>query len=75
MAGSKEGAAKGVATKREKYGAEHFAAVGARGGAKSLGRKHSAETKRKISESKRLKNKEGSHERSNSPDGRGTSSS
>jgi hypothetical protein len=65
MAGSKEGAAKGVATKRDKYGAEHFATVGARGGKKSLGRKHSAETKRKISESKRRKNQEASGENSN----------
>ena len=47
--------AKRIATTKAKHGDNAFAEFGAKGGAKSLGRKHSKETKRKISETKKRK--------------------
>jgi hypothetical protein len=53
VSGTKDGAQKGVETKRQKYGEEHFSKVGAKGGAASKGRTHSAATRKKISQSKK----------------------
>lgn len=53
MSGNKESAAKGRDTKLEKYGPDYYSKIGTKGGAATLGRKHTEETKRKISETKR----------------------
>lgn len=55
MSGNPEGALKGVATKLNEYGPDHYKKIGALGGAKSKGRKLSAKTKRKISQAKKRK--------------------
>lgn len=51
MGGNEEGAKKAAGTAKQIYGDDHHAKLGAKGGAKSKGRKLSAEHKRKISES------------------------
>lgn len=59
MSGTKEGAVIGVRVRKEKYGPDYHAQIGARGGAAGKGRKHSAATKLKISQAK----KKGAQER------------
>lgn len=53
MAGTREGNLKGAATKRQKYGTDHFSKIGAAGGAKSKGRQIPPEVRQKISQTKR----------------------
>lgn len=64
MPGTKEGAAKGTATKRAKYGEDFFSRIGALGGMKSRGRVHPVKTIRKMSKTKRnkFKRKKTTHE-------------
>lgn len=58
MPGTKNGAAKGAETKRQKYGDDFFARIGAEGGKKSKGRVISEETRKKISETKKGQQRE-----------------
>lgn len=56
MGGNKDSALKGAETKRKKYGQNYFSLLGAKGGLASKGRVLSAETKKRISESKKAAN-------------------
>ena len=58
MTNNAEGSAKRIATMKAKYGEGIYGEFGAKGGAKSKGRKHSKETKRKISETKKRRHLE-----------------
>jgi hypothetical protein len=58
MTNTSEGSAKRIATMKTLHGEDIYAQFGAKGGAKSKGRKHSAETKRKISETKKRRHLE-----------------
>lgn len=58
MGSDSEAALRGVETKKAKYGEDHFSKIGALGGQASLGRHHSAATKKKISRTKRRQARE-----------------
>lgn len=58
MGGDHDSALKSAETQRKKYGADHFAVIGAAGGHKSKGKPRSEETKRKISETIKRKKRE-----------------
>lgn len=54
-----EGAKQGAETRKKKYGPNYHKEIGSRGGSKNKGKKHSEETKKKISKTlKERKNKE-----------------
>lgn len=57
MAGTKAGALKAALTRKEKYGADYHAKIGAKGGAAGKGKLVTQETRRKISKAKKFRNK------------------
>lgn len=56
MPRDRESALKGVATRKEKFGEDYQAKIGSKGGTNGKGWKHSKATRRKISESIKLRN-------------------
>lgn len=66
MAGTSDGNKRGAITKKNKFGADFYANIGARGGAKSLGKPRSEATKQKIRDTIRRKKEQNENNQTSS---------